>query len=215
MKRKFNARDRAKYFEETIWRYHARPNFQDHLPANFGDIMRIPPYETKCFHFLSSSNRRSDEKKNDWIISALYHFVSLGQDNWDKYSNTESTIPSTHSSTGHTPFCLEYGRHSKSLLDLSFSPFPTSSIFLRLFLSSPAILHAPCWTRYRSRLAIASMMIQRTPLPKKSLSNGKTTILVSTTSRFRLSPTFNINWTKRIPPFRSRSAQCDACTRHP
>ena len=61
------------------------------------------------------------EVKNDFIKTALRHFVNFYQDDWEKYLFlVEHGINDTvNSSTGYTPFQLDTGRHPISLLDIN------------------------------------------------------------------------------------------------
>ncbi|TPX58261.1 hypothetical protein CcCBS67573_g09180 [Chytriomyces confervae] len=81
----------------------------------------------------TSSHPQTDgqtEQKNDWILQALRHFVAPYQDDWDEHlPKIEFGINDTvNSSTGYTPFYLEYGRHPRSMININMPFYAPTSI---------------------------------------------------------------------------------------
>jgi len=125
----FTAEDTANLFETTVWRHHGLPKviISDRDPRFTSQFWQSLCKSLKITQNLSTtSHPQTDgqtEQKNDWIITALRHFVHHNQHDWDQYLHIiEFGINDTvNSSTGYTPFMLDTGRNPTSLLDISLT----------------------------------------------------------------------------------------------
>ncbi|TPX52255.1 hypothetical protein CcCBS67573_g09911, partial [Chytriomyces confervae] len=130
------ARDIANLFESHIFPHHGIPvHFISDRDVKFTSNF----WQELCkslkikLTISTSSHPQTDgqtEQKNDWILQALRHFVAPYQDDWDEHlPKIEFGINDTvNSSTGYTPFYLEYGRHPRSMININLPPDTSLSI---------------------------------------------------------------------------------------
>ena len=121
------ARHVADYFLQHVWRHHGLPRtiisdrasiFMDQFWKHLLKSLRVTQNVSTSYHPQTDGQ---SEVKNDFIKTALRHFVNFYQDDWEKYLFlVEHGINDTvNSSTGYTPFQLDTGRHPISLLDIN------------------------------------------------------------------------------------------------
>jgi hypothetical protein len=124
------ARKIARLFSENIWRIHGLPKIviSDRDPKFVSEIWKNLMNSLDIKRNLSSAyHPQTDgqtEQRNDWIKTALRPLVNHYQDNWPDFLHIiEYGINDTVSSTtGYTPFYINYGRHPRSFLDLTLTP---------------------------------------------------------------------------------------------
>jgi hypothetical protein len=121
----------ANTFIEHVWKHHGIPR---HIISDRDSKFMSKFWEQLCKSLkikqtiATAYHQQTDgqsENKIGWIKQSLRNLCNFWQDDWDEFLHIiEFCINDTvNSSTGYTPFFLEYGRHPTSLLDLSLNVY--------------------------------------------------------------------------------------------
>jgi hypothetical protein len=125
------ARNIANLFESEIFKHHGLPRrfisdrdtkFTSNFWKSLCASLKINLTMSTAYHPQSDGQT---EQKNDWILAALRACVNYWQDDWDQHLHKiEFGINDTvNSSTGYTPFYLEYGRHPANILNVNLNTY--------------------------------------------------------------------------------------------
>ena len=120
------AGDTAKLFVDYVWRYHGLPRklisdrgtqFTSSMFRDICSLLNIEQGLSSAFHPQSDGQT---ERLNRVMEETLRHYVNPTQDDWDRWLPVVEFAlnNSVHSSTGATPFFLNYGRHPNTPLSL-------------------------------------------------------------------------------------------------
>jgi hypothetical protein len=120
----------ASLFTDHIWKIHGLPKViisdrDTKFTSEFWkDLMRSLNISQNMSSAYHPQTDGQTEQKNDWIKTCLRAMVNHYQSNWHQFLHiVEYGINDTvNSSTGYTPFYLNYGRHPRSFLDLELTP---------------------------------------------------------------------------------------------
>ena len=130
------AGDTAQLFVDYVWRYHGLPRkiisdrgtqFTSSMFRDICSLLNIEQGLSSAFHPESDGQT---ERLNRTMEEVLRHYVNPTQDDWDRWLPVVEFAlnNSVHSSTGTTPFFLNYGRHPHTPLSLQTPRMRSASV---------------------------------------------------------------------------------------